>query len=68
MRYALKQQKQLSNERVVELNRIKRDSSLACSENRKNSVKVTVEQRVNIMATRHMKGYWARGRNLVCKV
>jgi len=51
---------------MVQLNRTKCDSRLACSENKENSVKVTVEQRVSIMAVRHMTGYWVRGRTFVC--
>ena len=54
--------------RYDKLNRIKWDSRLACSENKENSVKVAVEQRVNIMAAHHMTGYWVRGRTLVCNV
>jgi len=46
---------------MVQLHRIKRDSRLACSENKENSVKVTVEQRVSIMAACHMTGYWGAG-------
>jgi hypothetical protein len=29
-------------------------------------VKLTVEQRVSIMAARHLTGYWVRGRTAVC--
>jgi hypothetical protein len=43
VRYALRKQKQLSNERMVQLKRIKKYSRLACSENKENAVEVTVK-------------------------
>jgi len=43
VRYALRQQKQLNNERMVQLKRIKRDSRIACSKSKENAVKVTVK-------------------------
>jgi hypothetical protein len=53
---------------TVWYNRIKWDSRLAWSENKENSLKVTVEQRVSIMAACHMTGYWVRGRTSVCNM
>jgi hypothetical protein len=62
---AARQQKQLNNERMVQHNRIKWDSSLASSKNKENYAKTTVEQRVSVMAVREMTGYW-RGAELQC--